>query len=132
MERTFALIKPDATEYAAHILHAIGRSGLNILIVRPAHFTGELCDLFYEDHVGKDFYPAHRAHMASGYCTGAILSGSDAVARWRALMGATDPKQAEEGTLRARFGTELPRNAVHGSDSVAAACREAALLNFPW
>ena len=106
------------------ILSEIERSGLTLKGMRLARLTPDLCKEFYQEHVGKPFYPDLEAFMVEGPVVLMCLEGENAIVRWRDLMGATNPAQAAPGTLRARFGQDHTRNATHGSDSPASAQRE--------
>ncbi|WP_296141187.1 nucleoside-diphosphate kinase [uncultured Tessaracoccus sp.] len=132
MNRTFVIIKPDAVAagQAGLILAAYEEAGLTIEAMELRRIDGAFSDRHYEAHVGRDFYPSLREFMTSGPLVAMVLSGEGAVQRVRDLNGATDPASAEAGTLRARFGTTVQRNVVHGSDSDASAEAEIALW-FP-
>jgi len=125
-ERTFAIIKPNAVlaGRVGQILSEIERSALTLRGMRLARLTPEICKEFYQEHVGKAFYPTLEAFMVEGPVVLLCLEGENAIVRWRDIMGATDPAKAAEGTLRARFGESITRNATHGSDSPASAQRE--------
>ena len=125
-ERTFAIIKYNAVKHGdvGQIITEIERAGLVLKGMRLAHLTPELCREFYQEHVGKPFYPTLEAFMVEGPVVLLCLEGENAILRWRELMGATDPAKAAAGTLRARFGENHTRNATHGSDSPASAARE--------
>jgi nucleoside-diphosphate kinase len=125
-ERTFAIIKPNAVQAGrvGQILSEIERAALTLRGMRLARLTPEICKEFYQEHVGKAFYPTLEAFMVEGPVVLLCLEGENAIVRWRDIMGATDPAKAAEGTLRARFGESITRNATHGSDSPASAQRE--------
>jgi len=125
-ERTFAIIKPNAVQAGrvGQILSEIERAALTLRGMRLARLTPEICKEFYQEHVGKAFYPTLESFMVEGPVVLLCLEGDDAIVRWRDIMGATDPAKAAEGTLRARFGESITRNATHGSDSPASAQRE--------
>lgn len=135
-EQTLAIIKPDAVACCAvgNIIKTIEWSGLQILEIRRLVFTDALAREFYKEHDGKPFHPGLISHTTSGPCYALVLSGESAVARWRAMMGPTDPQAQRHGfalqDIRSKYGTVLPRNAAHGSDSTASAQREFGLL-FP-
>ncbi len=118
LERTFAIVKPDAVKAAqvGEILSAIEQSGLAIKGLKLTRLTPSICQGFYHEHVGKGFYQELEAFMTEGPVVLMVLEGENAILRWRDLMGATNPAQAAEGTLRKRFGTNIGRNATHGSD----------------
>jgi len=126
IERTFAIIKTNAVKAGntGRILSEIEGAGLALRGMRLAHLTPEVCREFYAEHVGKPFYPSLEAFMVEGPVVLLCLEGENAIVRWRDIMGATDPAKAAEGTLRARFGESITRNATHGSDSPASAQRE--------
>jgi nucleoside-diphosphate kinase len=126
IERTFAIIKPNAVKAGniGQILSEIERAALVLRGMRLARLTPEICKEFYQEHVGKPFYATLEAFMVEGPVVLLCLEGENAIARWRELMGATDPAKAAEGTLRARFAESITRNATHGSDSPTSAQRE--------
>lgn len=118
LERTFAIVKPDAVKsgHVGEIVSAIEQSGLKVVGLKLTRLTPALCQGFYHEHVGKGFYPELEAFMSEGPVVLMVLEGENAILRWRELMGATNPAQAAEGSLRKRFGTSIGRNATHGSD----------------
>jgi nucleoside-diphosphate kinase len=118
VERTFAIVKPDAVKdgHIGEILTTIERSGLKVVGLKLTRLTPALCQGFYHEHVGKGFYADLEAFMTEGPVALLVLEGENAILRWRELMGATNPAQAAEGTLRRRFGANIGRNATHGSD----------------
>jgi len=128
--RTLAIIKPDAVraKSAGKILSMIEGSGLTVEAARMFRLTRELAGEFYAVHRGKPFYEGLLDFMTSGPCVVLALGGEDAVARWRALMGATDPKAAAEGTVRRLYGSSVQFNACHGSDAPETAERETAFF----
>lgn len=130
MERTLAIVKPDALAAGqlGAILEQIERSGLKVVDLRMLDLTKERAEAFYAVHRERPFFPSLVAFMTSGPVVAAALEGEGAIARYRELMGATDPAQAAEGTLRRRFGTNVERNAVHGSDSPETARQEVAFF----
>jgi len=123
IERTLAIVKPDAVAKGAtgEILKRIEAAGLRIIGLKKIRLTEELARGFYAVHRERPFYKDLVAFMCSGPVVVAALEGDRAVARWRELMGATDSKQAAPGTVRRDFGTDIERNAVHGSDATATA-----------
>ncbi|MCX6548134.1 MAG: nucleoside-diphosphate kinase [Acidobacteria bacterium] len=118
LERTFAIVKPDAVQagHTGEIIAAIEASGLRVVGLKLTRLTPALCQGFYHEHVGKGFYAELEAFMCEGPVVLMVLEGEGAILRWRDLMGATNPAQAAEGSLRQRFGTHIGRNATHGSD----------------
>ncbi len=132
MERTFAIIKPDAMEagYAAAIIDVIKNHGFKIVAKEQRHLSREEVEEFYAEHKERSFFPEVVTFMTSGPVTLIALEKKDAIKGWRDLMGATDPAQAAEGTIRKQFGRSKGNNATHGSDSPASAARELAFF-FP-
>jgi nucleoside-diphosphate kinase len=126
IERTFAIIKPNAVKsgHVGEILSEIERAPLALRGMRLARLTPDICKEFYQEHVGKPFYPDLESFMVEGPVVLLCLEGENAIVRWRDLMGATDPAKAAPGTLRARFADSMTRNATHGSDSPTSAQRE--------
>ena len=118
LERTFAIVKPDAVQagHTGEIIAAIEASALRVVGLKLTRLTPALCQGFYHEHVGKGFYAELEAFMCEGPVVLMVLEGEGAILRWRDLMGATNPAQAADGTLRQRFGTHIGRNATHGSD----------------
>ena len=117
IERTFAIVKPDAVKdgHIGEILSAIEQSGLKIVGLKLTRLTPAICQGFYHEHVGKGFYAELEAFMTEGPVAIMVLEGENAILGWRDLMGATNPANAAEGTLRKRFGASIGRNATHGS-----------------
>ncbi len=126
IERTFAIIKPDAvaSRFSGQIIQAIEDSGLQIIGLKRARLTPGICKGFYHEHVSKGFYAELEAFMTEGPVILMCLSGDDAIKKWRDLMGATNPANAQNGSLRKKFGTSIGRNATHGSDSPTSAAFE--------
>ena len=126
MERTFAIIKPDAVGrgLAGDIIKRVEQSGLKIRGMRLMHLSLPQAERFYEVHKARPFYNDLCAYVTSGPVIVMVLEGDKAIIRWRELMGATDPKKANAGTLRADFGENIERNAVHGSDAPETAAQE--------
>jgi len=126
MERTLAIIKPDAVErrLVGRILGRIEEAGFTIRAMRLQHLTTREAEGFYAVHRERPFFPSLTAFMSSGPCVLLALEAPDAIRTWRALMGATDPAKAEAGTLRKEFGSSIERNATHGSDAPETAAFE--------
>ena len=128
MEKTLSIIKPDAV--AANNIGAIQSrleaAGLKIVAVKMLKLSQEQAAGFYREHEGRAFFADLMAFMTSGPVVVQVLAGVDAVSKNRAAMGATDPKKAEPGTIRADFASSIDANAVHGSDSLQSAEREIA------
>jgi nucleoside-diphosphate kinase len=117
--RTFTMIKPDAVKdgHTGSILKMIEAAGFRIVALKLTHLTPERAGQFYEVHKERPFYKDLCTYMSSGAIVAAILEKENAVADFRKLIGATNPAQAEEGTIRKLFAKSLEANAVHGSDS---------------
>ncbi len=126
MERTLAIIKPDAVErrLAGRILQRIEEAGFRIRALRMVHLTKPQAEGFYAVHRERPFFASLTDFMSSGPSIVLVLEGPDAISRWRALMGATDPARAEPGTIRREFGTSIERNVTHGSDGPETAAFE--------
>lgn len=118
-ERTLSIIKPDAVADGniGQIVATLEANGLTVLGARLVHLSLEQAQEFYSVHDGKDFFKRLTEFMSAGPIFVSMLEGENAVLKNRELMGATDPKQADDGTIRARFGRFIGNNAVHGSDS---------------
>ena len=125
-ERTLAIIKTDAVRrgFVGDILKQIQAAGLAIRGLRMIRLAGAEAEAFYEVHQARPFYGSLCAYMSSGPVVVAVLEGDNAIARWRDLMGATDPAKASAGTIRKQFGIDVEQNAVHGSDAAETAARE--------
>ena len=120
VERTLSIIKPDAVEQnnIGNILAMIQGAGLKILGTRMLHLTRAQAEGFYEVHKERPFFGELVEFMTRGPVVVSALEGEDAVASYRKLMGATNPDEADEGTIRKAYGTDVGENACHGSDSV--------------
>ena len=120
VERTLSIIKPDAVEQnnIGNILAMIQGAGLKILGMRMIHLTRAQAEGFYEVHRQRPFFGELVDFMTRGPVVVSALEGEDAVARYRKLMGSTNPADADEGTIRKAYGTDVGENACHGSDSV--------------
>lgn len=126
VERTFSIIKPDAVarNLIGEIIARFEKNGLKVVAARMMRMTEEQARGFYAEHDGKPFYNDLVAYMTSGPVVVQVLEGDNAIAANRKLMGATNPKDAEPGTIRADFAESVEANAVHGSDSPESARRE--------
>jgi nucleoside-diphosphate kinase len=126
MERTFAIIKPDAVErrLAGKILARVEEAGFVVRAMRLHHLTKREAEGFYAVHRERPFFGGLTDFMSSGPCVLLALDAPDAIRKWRALMGATDPAKADAGTLRKDFGSSIERNATHGSDAPETAAFE--------
>lgn len=117
--RTFTMIKPDAVEAnnIGSILAMITEAGFKIVAMKYTKLSAEQAGQFYEVHKERPFYGELVEFMSSGHIVAAILEKNNAVEDFRTLIGATNPAQAAEGTIRKRFAESLGKNAIHGSDS---------------
>jgi len=129
-ERTLAMVKPDAVRKGVigEILNRIENNNLKIVGIKMHHLSKQKAEGFYAVHQGKPFFEELVTFMASGPSVALVLEGDNAVAKWREVMGATNPEEAAEGTLRKDFGSNIGNNAVHGSDATAAAAQEIAFF----
>ena len=125
-ELTFSIIKPDAVRKnkIGEIVTRFELAGLKIVAARLEQLSSSKAEGFYAEHQGKPFFDALITFMTSGPCLLQVLDGENAVNLNRDLMGATNPQEALEGTIRRDFAESIDANAVHGSDSVASAKRE--------
>ena len=126
IEKTLSIIKPDAVEkkLVGKIYSRFEDGGLRVVATKMLHLDDDMAGGFYVEHKGRPFYEALIEFMTSGPIMVQVLEGEDAVALNRKLMGATDPREAEAGTIRADFASSIDANAVHGSDSIESAQRE--------
>jgi nucleoside-diphosphate kinase len=125
-EQTFSIIKPDAVakNFIGEIYTCFEKAGLKIVASKMLHLTQEQAEGFYAEHKERPFFASLVEFMTSGPIMVQVLEGSNAVSLNRDLMGATDPQEAAENTIRRRFSNEIQENAVHGSDSLESASRE--------
>jgi nucleoside-diphosphate kinase len=125
-ERTLAIIKPDAVErrLAGPIIQRIEAEGFTIRAMRRVHLSKREAEGFYAVHRERPFFESLTAFMSSGPAIVLVLEAADAIRRWRALMGATDPAKADAGTLRKEYAQSIERNATHGSDAPDTAAYE--------
>ena len=128
VERTLSILKPDAVarNIIGEIISRFEKAGLRIVAARMTRLSVADAAGFYAEHEGKPFYEKLLEYMSSGPVVLQVLQGPNAINVNRRLMGATDPKKADPGTIRADFAQSLDANAVHGSDSPASAAREIA------
>jgi nucleoside-diphosphate kinase len=126
MERTFAIIKPDAVAagFTGRILQRIEAEGFQIRAMRMAKLSKAEAEGFYAVHRERPFFASLTTFMSSGPAVVLALDAPDAIKKWRTLMGATDPAKAEPGTLRKEFGRSIENNATHGSDAPETAAFE--------
>lgn len=130
MEQTFSIIKPNAMKKNAigDIISMFEANGLKIAACKITVLSKAKAEEFYAEHKERPFFGELVSFMTSGPVTLMCLQGENAVAKNREIMGATDPKKAVTGTVRAKFGDNVGENAVHGSDSTTSAARELALF----
>jgi len=126
IERTLSIIKPDAVakNVIGDIIGRFEKAGLKVVAAKMLSLSEQSAGGFYAEHEGKGFFPDLIAFMTSGPVVVQVLEGDKAIEQNRALMGATNPKEAEAGTIRADFADTIDANAVHGSDSPDSAARE--------
>lgn len=127
-ERTLSIVKPDAVgkNVIGEIYSRFEKAGLKIIALKMLHLSRDDAEGFYAEHRGKGFFEPLMAFMTSGPICVQVLEGEDAIQINRTLMGATNPQEADPGTIRADFASTVDANAVHGSDSPASADREIA------
>lgn len=118
-ERTLSIIKPDGVsrQLSGEVIKRIEGAGLQILAMKMVKMTESQAKGFYKVHEGKPFYESLTDFMSSGPCIVMILEGEEAIQKYRTLMGATDYRKAEEGTIRKAFASDIEKNIVHGSDA---------------
>jgi nucleoside-diphosphate kinase len=119
MEKTFAIIKPDACKrnLSGKILAKIEEKGFRVIAMKKIAMTRKQAEGFYAVHRGKPFFDSLTDFMSSGPCIVMVLEKENAIAEWRTLMGATNPANADPGTIRKEFAQSLEANSVHGSDA---------------
>ncbi|MGD9591278.1 MAG: nucleoside-diphosphate kinase [Candidatus Berkiella sp.] len=125
-ERTLSIIKPDAVakNHIGDIIARFEKAGLRVVGAKMMHLTRDQAEGFYEVHKERPFFHDLVKFMISGPVLVQVLEGPDAIAKNREVMGATDPKKADKGTIRADFASSIDENAVHGSDAPDTASRE--------
>ncbi|BCE02213.1 nucleoside-diphosphate kinase [Marinicellulosiphila megalodicopiae] len=132
IEKTLSIIKPNAVKqkHVGEIISMLEQNNLRISQMRMLQLDNVQAKMFYQEHIGKSFFDELLNFMLSGEIVVLKLEGENAIARYRELMGATNPCDAKEGSIREKFGdkTDLTQNAVHGSDSKESAKRELALF----
>ncbi len=128
MENTLGIIKPDgvARNLVSKILARIEESGLKIAALKMVHLSKKQAEGFYAVHLHRPFFASLTTYMSEGPVVLMVISGDNAIRRWRDLMGATDPAKADEGTIRKDFGLSIERNTTHGSDAPETAAFETA------
>jgi len=130
LERTFGIVKPDAVEKSAvgGVIEMIEKAGLKIVGVRMVKLSDAQARAFYDVHKERPFFPSLVKFMTSGPCVVMAIEGENAIARYREVMGPTDSAKAPAGTIRNKYGTNIERNAVHGSDGTDTAKVELAFF----
>lgn len=130
MERTFVMVKPDGVQrgLVGEIISRIERKGLKIVAMKMLRIPKELAEEHYAEHRAKPFFSSLLSYITSGPVVAMVVEGKNAVKVVRKLVGATNPSEAEPGTIRGDFGLDLGRNVVHASDSTASAEREIGLF----
>ncbi len=126
MDRTLSIIKPDAVARGliGEIVKRLETNGFKIIAMKMLHMTKAQAEGFYAVHLGKPFFESITDFMSSGPAVMMVLEGQDVIARYRNLMGATNYKEAKEGTIRREFATDIEKNVVHGSDAPETAAFE--------
>ena len=126
MEETLSIVKPDGVEknLIGEVLRRFESGGMKIVALRMIRMSKEQAESFYEVHREKPFYSSLTDFMSSGACVVMVLKGENAISKVRSIMGATNPAEAEEGTIRRDFASGIERNVVHGSDSPESASYE--------
>ncbi len=126
MERTLVMIKPDAVErnLIGKIISIFEENGLKVVALKKTKLSKDQAKAFYIVHKEKPFYESLTDYMSSGPIIAMVLEGENAIQKVREIMGATDPKEAKEGTIRKLFGIDKEKNSVHGSDSPESAAKE--------
>lgn len=130
VEKTFSIIKPNAVKKnkIGDIIEQFETNGLRVAAAKLTMISKDKCELFYAEHKERPFFGELVTFMTSGPVVMMCLVGENAVLKNRELMGATDPKKANPGTIRAKHGDNVGENAVHGSDSIESAKRELAIF----
>ena len=125
-QRTFSIIKPDAVErnLTGAILKMIQEAGLKVVAMKMIHMSKAQAEGFYAVHKERPFFDSLTDFMSSGPCVVSVLEGDEAITRYRELMGATNPDNADEGTIRKAYALDVEKNSVHGSDAPETAAVE--------
>ena len=126
MERTLSIVKPDGVggNLVGEVLRRFEEKGVSIVALRMIHLSKKQAEGFYHVHRERPFFSSLTDFMSSGPCVVMVLEGDEAISRVRATMGATDPEEAEPGTIRKDFASGIEKNIVHGSDSPESAAYE--------
>jgi nucleoside-diphosphate kinase len=130
VERTLSIVKPHATARGliGEILRLIESSGLRIIAAKLVHLDKKRAEAFYAVHKSRPFFPGLTDYMSSGPILVSVLEGENAISKNREIMGATDPAKAAAGTIRHQWGSDVEKNAVHGSDGPETAAWEIAFF----
>ena len=130
IERTLTIIKPDSTAagHIGEIIAEIEKAGFRILAMKMVHLDRQQAEAFYQVHRGKPFFDSLVKFMTEGPAVPMALEREDAISKLREIMGTTDSTKAAPGTIRAKFGTDIERNAIHGSDAPETAAVEIAFF----
>ncbi|MEA3361078.1 MAG: nucleoside-diphosphate kinase [Thermodesulfobacteriota bacterium] len=126
MDRTLAIIKPDGVSrgLTGEVISRLEKNGLNIAAMKMLYMSKQQAKGFYNVHAGKHFFESVTDFMSSGPCVAMVLEGEDVIDTYRKLMGATNYEEADEGTIRRDYATDIEKNIVHGSDSPQTAAFE--------
>ena len=126
MERTLSIVKPDGVggNLVGEVLRRFEENGIRIVALKMIHLSKKQAEGFYQVHRERPFFESLTDFMSSGPCVVMVLEGDGAISRVRAIMGATDPEDAEPGTIRKDFASGIEKNIVHGSDSPESAAYE--------
>jgi len=126
MERTLSIIKPDGVSrgLTGEVISRLEKNGLNIAAMKMLYMSKQQAKGFYNVHAGKHFFESVTDFMSSGPCVAMVLEGEDIINAYRKLMGATNYEEADEGTIRRDYATDIEKNIVHGSDSPQTAAFE--------
>ncbi|MBC7107118.1 MAG: nucleoside-diphosphate kinase [Firmicutes bacterium] len=133
MERTFVMLKPDCVQrhLVGRVIACFEEKGYKIVGLKMLRLSREKAEEHYAEHRGKPFYEALVEYITSGPVVAMVLEGKGVITAVRQMIGSTDPLEAAPGTIRGRFGVDVGRNVVHGSDGPASAAREVALFFRP-
>jgi len=133
VEQTFAMVKPDGVRrgLTGTIIARIEAKGFKVRALKMMRVSRELAARHYGEHKGKPFFEGLVSFITSGPVVAMVVEGENAIAEWRKMMGATNPKDAAPGTIRGDFATTIDENVVHGSDAPATAEREIGIFFDP-
>ncbi len=133
IEQTFAMVKPDGVrrQLVGTVVKRLEDKGFRIRGLKLMQISRALAEKHYGEHAGKPFYEGLVAFITSGPVVAMVVEGENAIAEWRKMMGATNPKDATPGTIRGDFATTIDENVVHGSDAPATAEREISIFFDP-